>query len=213
MIRQYFPFKTGLIAHTVDSCGMQKSVEWVRQKLDGVVLMEGQTVPGFSIYLGYGLANRDGFAVIFHMLDDCITLSSYEYGDLLSVISNIGALTENGIVSDAYIMAMDNGDGRSSLAPRDLRLKGIVNGGLGELECELLSANPRSSMDDDSPAVKLSEFLMAADGDWINVSNKLIDSLLATVLDNCPAQSKVETAEAVIRIRKDLINSLRNIFL
>ena len=181
--------------------------------MDGVVLMEGQTVPGFSIYLGYGLANRDGFAVIFHMLDDCITLSSYEYGDLLSVISNIGALMENGIVSDAYVMAMDKSDGRSSLAHKDLRLRGIVNGGLGELECRILSADPRDSMDDDSTAVKLSEFLMAANGDWIETSNELIDSLVATILEYCPAQCKVDTAEAVIRIRKDLLNSLRNVFL
>ncbi|MBR4685959.1 MAG: hypothetical protein IKP04_05460 [Candidatus Methanomethylophilaceae archaeon] len=117
-----------------------------------------------------------------------------------------------GIASDAYILAMDIGDGHSSLAQKDPYLQGLVNGALADMECELLSADPRQSMDDDSPAVRLSEYLMAESGDWIEVSNKLIDALVSTVLQSCPGYADVDTADAVIRIRKDLINSLRKIF-
>ena len=212
MTDQYTPFKTGLISHTVESCGLQDSVSLSRQRIGGIALIEGQRVPGCSIYLGNGLSGHDGFAVIFHMVDGCPTLSSYEYGDLVTVIANIEALIENGLVADAYILAMEMGDGRSSLAFRDPRLQGIINGLLADIECELLSSDPRQSMDDSSSAVKLSEFLMAESGDWVGTSRKLVDALVVTILDRSPLTPKVDTAEAVISIRKALINGLKKVF-
>ncbi|MBR4685958.1 MAG: hypothetical protein IKP04_05455 [Candidatus Methanomethylophilaceae archaeon] len=88
MIEQYIPFKTGLISHAVESEIVQSSFIHAGDKLDGFALIEGQCVPGCCIYLGYNLSGRDGYAVVFHMLDDCVTLSSYEYGDLKSVVAN-----------------------------------------------------------------------------------------------------------------------------
>ena len=212
MIADYTPFKVGIIAHTAETtAAVQEFVPDAERQLENVVLIEGHQVPGCDIFLGTGLSCHQGYAVVFSMPGCGTTLSSFECGSLSKVIVNIQALIISGIISDAYVMGMDL-DYSPSLASGDSNKRALMDRDLDVLESMLISADPRQSMDDDSPAVRLSDYLVSVNGDWIDVTKNSIDTIVATILQNCPYVAKCDTAMAVIQIRKDLVNSLRKIF-